>query len=239
MIKANYRDKDLIVNILTKSFATNKSIYYLVKSGKNKATRICYLMNYAFEVCSLSGEIFIANNRQACALILYPDQKMTTPQTVWFDIKLILFCIGLLNIYKTLRREASIKKIQPKETKSYLWFIGVHPEYQHQKTGTTLLQELITYNQQKSRPIYLETATVQNLPWYQKQGFTIYHELDLGYFLYFLKKSCTNFYNTNFRIPETEIRALTFIFKTNQQDYIPIISYYPVSSYLFLNQALY
>ncbi len=188
MIKANDKDKELIIDILAKSFVTNKSVNYLIKLGKNKLSRIRYLMSYAFEVCYLSGEVLLSEDQKACALLIYPDSKKPTLKSVWLDIKLIFFCIGLQNIRKILKREALIKKLQPKERMTYLWFIGVHPEYQNQGIGSALLNELITHNTLKNQPIYLETSTLKNLPWYQKLGFTIYHELDLGYTLYFLKR---------------------------------------------------
>lgn len=34
MIKANYNDKNLIINILTKSFDSNQSVNYIVKQDK-------------------------------------------------------------------------------------------------------------------------------------------------------------------------------------------------------------
>ncbi|WP_228466729.1 hypothetical protein [Adhaeribacter swui] len=91
MEKANYRDKQLVVDILTAAFAANKSVHYIVKTGKNQLKRIRYLMDYAFEMCYRFGCVFISNDRQACALILYPDKKQTTFKAIWLDIKLILF----------------------------------------------------------------------------------------------------------------------------------------------------
>ena len=54
--------------------------------------------------------------------------------------------------------------------------------------GSSLLDELITRSNSVNRPIYLETSTLRNIPWYKKFGFQIYEELDLGYKLFFLKR---------------------------------------------------
>lgn len=188
MIKANYNDRSLVVDILTKSFATNQSVNYIVKQGSNKLGRIRHLMDYSFEVCYLFGEVYLMEDRKACALVLYPDKKKTTFKSILLDVKLIFLSVGIRNIKKTLNREAQIKKIQPKELMYYLWFIGVLPEYQNTGIGTRLLTEIIQHSSIKNRPIYLETSTLKNLPWYQKLGFRIYHELNLGYTLYFLRK---------------------------------------------------
>lgn len=188
MIKAKYTDKNLVVDILTKSFATNQSVNYIVKQDKNKSKRIRYLMDYSFEVCYLFGDVFLSADKKACALVLYPDKKKTTVKSILLDAKLIFNCVGLQNIKKTLAREALIKKIQPKELMYYLWFIGVDLDFQNLGIGTDLLKDVMKDSDLKKRPIYLETSTLKNLPWYQKYGFQIYQELDLSYRLFFLKR---------------------------------------------------
>ena len=188
MKKAKYKDKDLIVEILTKSFETNQSVNYIVKQDTKRLNRIKALMDYSFEVCYLYGDVFLSDDNKACSLVLYPDKKKTTIKSIVLDVKLILSCVGLKNIKKTLGREALIKKIQPKELMYYLWFIGVDPAYQNTGIGSELLNELIVDSKLKERPIYLETSTLKNLPWYKKFGFNIYHEAELSYKLFFLNK---------------------------------------------------
>lgn len=188
MIKASYSDKSFVLDILTKSFDTNKSVNYIVKQDKKRVQRVRALMDYSFEICYLFGEVFLSDNKRACALILYPDKKKTTLKSILLDIKLILSCVGLSNVKKALTRESKIKKIQPKEPMYYIWFIGVDPVYQNSGIGTELLNEVIEDSSRKKRPIYLETSTTKNLPWYKKFGFDIYNELDLSYKLFFLKR---------------------------------------------------
>lgn len=192
MKKAEYKDKGLVVNILTKSFDTNQSVNYIVKQDEKRIKRVAALMDYSFEVCYSFGDVFLSDDKKACALVLYPDKRKTTIKSVLLDVKLILFCVGLENIKKTLARESRIKKIQPKELMYYLWFIGVTPEHQNTGIGSELLYELIEDSNLQKKPIYLETSTLKNLPWYTKFGFRIYHELDLNYKLFFLTNGRSN-----------------------------------------------
>lgn len=191
MIKANYEEKNLVVEILTKSFEANQSVNYIVKQDGKRLKRIRALMDYSYEMCYSFGDVFLSADKKACALVTYPDKKKTTLQSVFLDVKLILSCVGVKNIKKTLGREAMISKIQPKELKYYLWFIGVDPAYQNEGIGSDFLKEIIKDSEDKERPIYLETSTLKNLPWYKKFGFNIYHELDLSYKLFFLKRAVT------------------------------------------------
>lgn len=188
MKKARYTDKELVVDILTRSFNANQSVNYIVKQDKKRIKRISALMDYSFEVCYMFGNVFLSNDEKACALVLYPDKKKTTFRSILLDAKLIISCVGVKNIRRTLDREAKIKQVQVKDKMYYLWFIGVNPEYQNIGIGTGLLKEVINDSQVQNRPIYLETSTLKNLPWYESQGFKVYHELDLGYRLFFLNK---------------------------------------------------
>ncbi len=188
MMKATYSDKALVVDILAQSFDDNQSVNYIVQQDQNRSKRIKALMDYSFEVCYAFGEVFLSDDKKACALVLFPDQKRTSFKSILLDVKLILSSVGISNIQKALSREEKIKNLQPKELMYYLWFIGVDPKYQNTGDGTKLLNEIIEDSSRKKRQIFLETSTLKNLPWYKKFGFDIYNELDLGYKLFFLKR---------------------------------------------------
>ncbi|HUS03233.1 MAG TPA: GNAT family N-acetyltransferase [Chitinophagaceae bacterium] len=188
MIKAEYTDRAKVVNILTHSFDDNKSVNYIIKQDDKRVKRIRNLMEYSFDVCYLFGEVFLTEDKRGCALIVIPEKKKTTLKAILLDIKLIIYCIGLSNIGKAMSRESKIKKLQPKERMYYLWFIGVDPISQNNGVGSMLLSEIITESVKQNRSIYLETSTLKNIPWYEKFGFKIYNELDVGYRLFFLKR---------------------------------------------------
>jgi ribosomal protein S18 acetylase RimI-like enzyme len=187
MIKAAYSDKDLVLDILAGAFDTNQSVNYLVRQDEKRGRRIRYLMDYSFELCFLFGDVFLSPDKKACALVLYPEKKKSTFKSVLLDLKLIYFSVGLNNIRKALSREALIRKIKPREKMTYLWFIGVAPSDQRAGMGTRLLQDILYRSQLKSKPVYLETSTARNLPWYKKMGFHVYEEHELSYEMYFLR----------------------------------------------------
>jgi len=189
MVIASQSDKNRVVEILANSFQENKSVNYIIPQDSLRKDRIEKLMAYSFDVCKQFGEVLLSDDGNGCALVLLPDKKKTTLQSIGWDVKFIFNCIGLGNVKKALDREGKIKKLQPKESLYYLWFIGVDPQYQKAGTGSKLLQEVISRGRAAKRTICLETSTIKNLPWYQKFGFEIYNELDLGYNLFFLKQN--------------------------------------------------
>ena len=186
MVKATYSDKQLVADLLSRSFETNQSVNYIVQQDSRRSARIRSLMEYSFKVCFSFGQVFLSDDGKACALVLFPDRKRTNYRSVYLDLKLMFSSIGLANIPKALSRESKIKSRQPRELKCYLWFIGVDPEHQNKGIGSKLLKEVLQHGTLLGRPVYLETSTTKNLPWYRKFDFQIYDELDLGYRLYFL-----------------------------------------------------
>lgn len=187
MVKAAYSDKPLIVEILTNSFDDNKSVNYIVQQDAKRIVRIKRLMAYSFEVCYRFGKVFLSDDRNGCAMVLFPDKKNTTLYTIYLDLSLIFSCIGLFNIKKAMARESKIKKLQLKDGAYYIWFIGVYSNDQSKGIGSILLKELIKDAAWENKTIFLETSTIKNIPWYEKFGFTVYNQLDLGYQLFFLK----------------------------------------------------
>jgi GNAT superfamily N-acetyltransferase len=189
MVKANVKQKNLIIDILVAAFKDNQSVNFIVRQDEKRLRRIAALMDYSFEMCHHFGDVWITEQQDSCALLLYPHLRRFSLLAIWLDVKLIFQAIGISNIFRALKRESLIKKIQPKEPVAYLWFIGVDPKAQHEGRGSDLLKEIIETATLKGLPVFLETSTLANLPWYEKFSFEIYNQLDLGYTLYFLKRT--------------------------------------------------
>lgn len=187
MIRATPNDKELVAEILIRSFVDNKSVNYIIKQDEKREQRLKHLMEYSFDVCNLFGDVFISDDRKACALVVVTDRKKVTVKSILLDIKLVLSVTGLSNINKAISRESAIQKIHPSIPLYYLWFIGVEPSQQGQGIGSKLLNEIIQKGLSENRTICLETSTLKNIPWYEKHGFKTYRELDFGYKLYCMK----------------------------------------------------
>lgn len=188
MKTATAADKSAVLALLCEAFAKNPSVNYLVKQDRKRSQRIKALMEYSFEVCSLFGTVWLSDDRKACALLLYPHLKKTTIRSIWLDAKLVFEAFGLKNVRKVMERESLVQQLHPAKEMAYLWFIGVHPEYQHRGYGSRLLKEIIAEENLKALTICLETSVLGNIAWYEHFGFEIYNRLELDYTLFFLKR---------------------------------------------------
>jgi ribosomal protein S18 acetylase RimI-like enzyme len=191
MKRATADQRGLVVDILSESFESNKSVNYVVKQDAERKQRIRGLMGYSFDVCNAFGEVWLSDDTKAAALVLFPEKKKTTTASIWWDIKLAASVIGVSRVGQVLGRESKIKAFHPKQPFAYLWFVGVSPQYQNKGIGSALLVELIQRYTQQARPIYLETSVDRNLPWYKKHGFEIFETLQLTYALFLLRRNLT------------------------------------------------
>lgn len=188
MVAAEKNDKEAVVDILVQSFRDNNSVNYVVKQGIWREQRLWTLMRYAHDMCRAFGKVYLSEDKQACALLMFQDQKRTTLRTVFWDIRLLFRCIGFANLHKAIQREKQISKLHPPQPFCYLWFIGVAPDAQGKGKGSGLLKEIIEEATRLQRPVYLETSTERNVNWYNRFGFVLYRQLCFGYKLYCLKR---------------------------------------------------
>ena len=178
----NTKDKELVADILAKSFIDNQSIQFVVKQDKHKVRRLNLLMKYSIYYGETFGKVYLSDTRNACAIILDSRKKRTTFASVLWDIRLVFGCMGISNVKKVLKRETLIKQNHPKIDFIHLWYIGVNPDHQGNGLGTQLMQQIIQDAKSMRLPIYLETSNVRNHKFYHELGFNIIGEMsELGY----------------------------------------------------------
>ncbi|MBT34136.1 MAG: GNAT family N-acetyltransferase [Thalassobius sp.] len=184
---ATKKDKDVVLDILTNSFEDNVSVNYVIKSQNNKLKYIRNLMEYSFNVCLEFGEVWINDSNSACVLLQYSAKAKTTVKSILWDIDALFNCFGVKNVKKVLSRQSAIKDNYPYQDYIYLWYIGVNPDQQGDGLGTKLLEEVRKKAKQLTLPVLLETSMKDNVPWYEKNNFVVYKELQFDHNLYLLR----------------------------------------------------
>jgi len=187
MITAKIEDKSLVVDILTASFDQNVSVNYVVKQDGQRKERIRRLMEYCFDSCFQNGTVYLSKDRNACALILFPEQEKVSLKSVMNDLRLAFSCIGPERLPKILSRESKVKSNYPKRSIFYLRFIGVHPDFQRKGIGSSLIADIINEARMMSKPIYLETSMAENVKFYKSMGFELFNELHLPHQLFLFR----------------------------------------------------
>lgn len=184
---AEKSDKALVLDILYQAFADNPSVLHTTKSKGKKPKEIRWLLSYCFDICRRSGYILLNDDDTACALVRYPDENIPFLLKCFWEIQLLVHCIGIKNAPKVLRKERQLKMRRPKNGYHYLWYIGTLPEHCHQGKGSRLLKEILGQAASNNCTVYLETSVDKNVRWYEKQGFEIYDKWQFDHALFAMR----------------------------------------------------
>ncbi|TWP29149.1 N-acetyltransferase [Apibacter muscae] len=173
--------------ILTQAFKENKSANYVVKKSDEK--HLSRLMNYALWQGENFGNVFLNDEQNTAAVVIEPQRKKTTLKSLYQDVKFVFNVCGLSKAHKALKKENITHKTFPKNIDYIqLWFLGVEKDQQGQGLGSQMIHKIKDFYKGKTQAILLETSTLKNIAFYQKNGFEVYHvnQNDFGFDFYFL-----------------------------------------------------
>ena len=180
-----------IISVLCSSFDSNRSVNYAIKQDAKRKLRLRNLIAYSFEVAKRKGEVFLDETQTTAALITFSDKKINFATQTIHDLQLIATSIGLSGVRKVLAREKYINSYHPKTKYIYLWFIGVGIGSERKGFGSMTLRKIIEKSESLKMPVYLETSMPENIPFYTKNGFEVYHEANInacGFVTYFMRR---------------------------------------------------
>ncbi len=127
---------------------------------------VCVRRGFPLQVCE--------NGKIVAAAVFYQPGAYPLPagEQMMIFIKSVLGH-DLYDIRPWARWLAEIDKIHPAEPHYYLEYIGVEPEYQGQGLGSAILRHVTARADEEKAGCFLETASPQNVPLYQRFGFRV------------------------------------------------------------------
>lgn len=192
MIKAGKLHKGRIIELLAECFDTNKSVNWIVKQDAKRKDRIRHLMDYSFDTCIDSEQIYLSEDLNGVVICSESDDKLPFLEEAYLTARFVLQVTGIEGIGKALRREDYVNSYHPQDHEFlYIWFIAVDKTHQSKGIASAMMREIIDKSEKEELPIYLETSEERTLKFYLKQGFEIFHtsqEEMFGFKLYFLRR---------------------------------------------------
>ncbi|TMK39012.1 MAG: GNAT family N-acetyltransferase [Actinobacteria bacterium] len=79
-------------------------------------------------------------------------------------------------LWRAMRTEEIVGRHHPTRPHLYLWLLAADPRTQRLGAGRALLAALARHADGRGLPIYLETMTPANVPYYQRAGFSVLAE---------------------------------------------------------------
>lgn len=88
--------------------------------------------------------------------------------------------MGLGGTFRFMKVITTMEKDHPSEPHWYLACLGTDPAKQRSGVGTTLISPILERCDAERLPAYLETQKPENVPYYERFGFRVTGELDIG-----------------------------------------------------------
>lgn len=187
MIKAEYKDKAIVTNILAVSFKNDPQVNWYLEESRNR-NKLNILIDYVFEETIRKGEIYISEDNMATAL-WNSEKKEKFSLTYILRNLSFLFRIGIKSTMRILKMNKLIYSQYPNNSRYYhLYLIGVLPEAQGKGLASSLMNPKLAEKRENEIPVYLETANQKNVEIYKKKGFNIFNSIQTGNITtYFMK----------------------------------------------------
>jgi ribosomal protein S18 acetylase RimI-like enzyme len=188
MKRARFEDKNVVVDILTKSFKDDPHINFLLEKSRCR-NKLRIIMEYVFEETFNKGEIYLNDENTATALWNTTKKEKFTWKYIWRNLS-FLFKIGVESTIRILRADKLVEKCHA-GTKKYaqLYTIGVLPEGQGKGYAKELINFMIDKLRITNTVLYLETANTKNIGIYNRFGFHVFQTINMeGHTLFCMKR---------------------------------------------------
>ena len=178
MPEGSKENRNVFIQVIAKTFASNPSVNVVIGEGGNKMEKLSKLAHYSF----------IKAFNRGVALIFRSDVNGYDFKEFWAELKFALV-IGFRQVIKALKRESFLKKHRYDGIHYYFWFFRVLKD--GDRVAFELKKEIFSIAQKDKLPILLETSVWRNLSAYKRFGFEVYYEWqdqENGITVWFMKK---------------------------------------------------
>ena len=176
MRKASREDKNIVVDILTKSFINDPHVNWLIKESRNK-NKMKIIMEYVFEESLGRGAVYLNDENTATALWNTEKKEKVTFRYIKRNLS-FLFRVGLKSTIRILKTDKLIYSKYPNKY-CQLYLIGVLPEKHGKGLASALMNPMIEKMKSIAVPMHLETENPENVEIYKKKGFSVYNTLQI------------------------------------------------------------
>jgi len=178
MKRAKFEDKNVVVDILTKSFKNDPHINFLLEKSKNR-NKLRIIMEYVFEESLNKGEIYLNDDNTAVALWNISKKEKLNWRYIYRNLS-FLIRVGIHTTRRSLKMDKLVNMCHPKTGQyAHLYTIGVLPESQGKGYAKQLINFMIDKMSKTKASLYLETSNLTNINIYNKIGFHVFQTIDL------------------------------------------------------------
>lgn len=178
IVRAERADQGALIETLAQAFQSDPALTWILPDAKHRARALRSLFRVLAPADMRVGVALRTSNDEAAALWRAPGQAHSGALEFFRTV------VPLVTAFRTallrgLTVQSGIDAHRPKGRFWYLHYVGVRSEHQHKGHGGRIIRTQTAIADADGLPCWLETATPENVPLYERLGFTTQAEWDV------------------------------------------------------------
>ena len=174
-------DIDDLEGALTRAFADDPLMAWIFasKAPDELQAAIARFMRFALDLGRPAGHTYTVAANAGAAVWSPPDVEILDEAAVGRFFELLGEEIGD-DVERVGEGLMQLTEVHPHEPHFYLFVLGTDSAVQNQGLGSRLIGEVLDRCDRQGVPAYLESSNVRNVPFYERHGFRVQKEIDVG-----------------------------------------------------------
>jgi len=178
IIAAGKADHAAVIETLAQAFQTDPALSWILPDAAHRARALRSLFRILVPADARAGIALRAPADEAAALWRAPGQANGGTMEFLRTVVPLVATFGTA-LPRGLKAQAGIDTHRPKGRFWYLHYVGVRPEHQGRGHGGRIIRAQTAVADAEGLPCWLETATPENVPLYERLGFVTQVEWDV------------------------------------------------------------
>jgi GNAT superfamily N-acetyltransferase len=175
---ARVSDQAALIETLAQAFQTDPALSWILPDAAHRARTLRSLFRTLVPADMRAGVALRASGDEAAALWRAPGQAHSG------TMEFLRTVVPLVATFRTalprgLKVQSGIDAHRPQGRFWYLHYVGVRPQHQGKGHGGRIIRAQTAVADAQALPCWLETATAENVPLYERLGFVTQVEWDV------------------------------------------------------------
>lgn len=167
-----------VMETLAQAFQTDPALSWILPDPVHRARALRGLFRVLVPSDARAGKVLRSTGDEAASLWRAPGQAESGPLEFLRTVIPLVATFGTA-LPRGLKVQGSIDAHRPKGRFWYLHYVGVRPAEQGKGHGGRIIRTQIAAADAEGLPCWLETATPENVPLYERLGFATQVEWDV------------------------------------------------------------
>ena len=168
-----------VVETLAQAFQTDPALSWILPDPGHRGRALRSLFHVLVPADVRAGVALRSDGDEAAALWRAPGQAHSGTLEFLRSVLPLIATFGTA-LPRGLKVQGSIDAHRPKGRFWYLHYVGVRPDHQGKGHGGRIIRAQTAVADVAGLPCWLETATPENVPLYERLGFVIETEWDVA-----------------------------------------------------------